>query len=83
MSQKIYLVHIMLDLIFISLNLSHVGPCCVLGHFRLSFLGQACDDAWSFPNCSFKASRRKKEIALILRPQKIKRLMSIILQNGY
>ena len=44
-----------------SSNLSHVGPCCVLGHFRLSFHGQAFDDAWSFRSCSFKASRRKKK----------------------
>ena len=33
---------------------------CV-GAFRLTFHGQAFDDAWSFRNCSFKASRRKKE----------------------
>ena len=38
----------------ISANLSYVGPSCVLGHFRLSFHGQAFDDAWSFRNCSFK-----------------------------
>ena len=44
-----------------SSNLFHVGPCCVLGHFRLSFHGQAFDDASSFRSCSFKASRRKKK----------------------
>ena len=43
----------------ISSNLSHVGPCCVMGHFRLSFHGRAFDDTWSFRSCSFKASRRK------------------------
>ena len=39
--------------------LSHSGPCCVLGHFQLSFHGQAFDDAWSFRSFSFKTSRRK------------------------
>ena len=45
----------------ISSNLSHVGPCSVLGHFRLSFHGHAFDDVWSFRNCSFKASREKRK----------------------
>ena len=30
-------------------------------HFRLSFHGQAFDDAWSFRSCSFIASRRKNK----------------------
>ena len=41
--------------------MSHVSPCCVLGHFRLSFHGHAFDDAWSSRNCSLKALRPKKE----------------------
>ena len=44
---------------------SHIGPCCVLGHFRLSFHGQAFDDAWPFWSCSFKASLRKKKVAIV------------------
>ena len=44
-----------------SSNISHVGPCCVLGHFQLSFHGQAFDDAWSSRSASLNTSRRKKE----------------------
>ena len=45
-----------------SSNLSHVGPWCVLEDFRLSFHGQAFDDAWSFRSASLNTSRRKKGV---------------------
>ena len=48
-------------------------------HFRLSFHCQAFDDVWSFRSCSFKASRRKNNVEVLLNDANVSAMIDAFL----